>query len=1134
MEREMIREMNREVIREMNRQMQELNADMIREMNRGMNRQMQELKADMIREMNREMNREMQGLKADMIREMQRLVRSSSSEWNVNARPSLDQNKKSSEVEFELRFANKLPAKILAKDKIRDESDGFVQIELIDTVNREIKNVDLDIEIVVLDGDFGSDRNENWTEHEFSAKIVQQHKGKVSLLKGKQNIMLRKGVGIIDDLSFYDNSSLRMFKLGARVLQSRSIGKTRIKEAISQAFVVQDHRKRVYHEKRSKKLDLPSLDNEVSPLKKIKKNAKQIEEGFAGMQNANNHASSSHGHKSGFSTADEIVRNLTSQPLSTSTSYPANAQGVQIISNLHPPTNGVSGRNSSQSNEHGIHCSPNYNPLMTESSQINNGQHPHFLTALHASNAFNDVRRNAFSDPLQSRWEAEAFNNSTTGSLCHEFSFIHQESSQINNRPHQHFLVAQQASYAFEADSNPLIILEAETYNSPPTGALPLQHTVPNQGLTRMQNDCNLASSSQYMSAHLQENDPTLTSQLPVMSTHSLNNDFGDQTSLFSNLMSERSLNNDGLLEQNMAVRNFVSRKIFMMYDITSKSTLPTEMVKRMIPFMNGSPFLDLKAWDILGNVNARCSLDHQLKKSEERELRTSLDHQIKKSEVREYHLRPLLDIMSTSSEESGLVPTLQKAVRAEVKRLMVEGMSVSLTERVMKQGKKQARTRAMEQVMGQVMGRVKKREKKRAMERVMEKMTELTEQVRVIKRKMKRKCKVVKVPQGARTSEVKEYRLLFVNKLHNIIYTKDKIRDDDDGSVKIKLIDANSGEIEKVGRLSSIEIEIVVLGGDFGFEGQENWTKKQFKAKIVHQRGDKRLLKGKQNITMRDGVGSIDDLSFSFNSSWIECKKFRLGASVLQRNSNMGQVRIREAISEAFTVRNHRGKMNHLAKIKEGGKFHKALIDNNIRSGSKLKEMYKNDPGKLRMILDAEGCSKWEWEVIVHHGPRFLDDANSNPSRSQEAEANNTATTGGSTGMQIDSNHASSSWYQAQNFQNSASQPADMSIPHSHDAQLIPSNDYGVPEYFQINNNEAEANNTATTGSTGMPDDSIRAPSSQYPAVNFQNSASQHPYMLISQSHANAPSTLSNDSPGLFSSDQFNDFFLPSDDNQQ
>ncbi|KAK1581330.1 hypothetical protein Q3G72_005057 [Acer saccharum] len=90
-------------------------------------------------------------------------------------------------------------------------------------------------------------------------------------------------------------------------------------------------------------------------------------------------------------------------------------------------------------------------------------------------------------------------------------------SSQNNNRPHSLISGIQHDSYALETDSNPLIIPEAEAYNSPATGALPLQYTVPNQG---MRNNCNPTSSSQYMSELRQE--------IVSNSSHSLNNDYGD------------------------------------------------------------------------------------------------------------------------------------------------------------------------------------------------------------------------------------------------------------------------------------------------------------------------------------------------------------------------------------------------------------------------------------------------------------------------------------------------------------------------------------------------------------------------------------------------------------------------------
>ena len=38
-----------------------------------------------------------------------------------------------------------------------------------------------------------------------------------------------------------------------------------------------------------------------------------------------------------------------------------------------------------------------------------------------------------------------------------------------------------------------------------------------------------------------------------------------------------------------------------------------------------------------------------------------------------------------------------------------------------------------------------------------------------------------------------------------------------------------------------------------------------------------------------------------------------------------------------------------HLKKIKENGKFHKALIKNNIHTDSDLKQMYKKDRDKLK-----------------------------------------------------------------------------------------------------------------------------------------------------------------------------------------
>ncbi|KAK3198192.1 hypothetical protein Dsin_021607 [Dipteronia sinensis] len=286
----------------------------------------------------------------------------------------------------------------------------------------------------------------------------------------------------------------------------------------------------------------------------------------------------------------------------------------------------------------------------------------------------------------------------------------------------------------------------------------------------------------------------------------------------------------------------------------------------------------------------------------------------------------------------------------------------------------------------------------RRAVKREMQRGTEGGTE-RVVERVMKRLIPTLSTPADSnvnprtsldhqiKKSEQVEFQLQFANKLPDTIYTKDKIRDASDESVQIKLIDTISRKTINVGLYSSLEIEIVVLDGDFGYEGNENWTEQEFNAKIVCQReGKGQLVKGKLKLMLTDGVGTIQDLSFSDNSSWIKCKKFRLGARVLQRTSYMGQVRIKGAITEAFTVKDHRSKMNkkhdlpslddevwHLKKITRQGKFHTRLIDNNIHRIRDFKQMYKTNPDQLKLIL--KDCTESDWEMIVNNASCVVDD---------------------------------------------------------------------------------------------------------------------------------------------------------------
>lgn len=161
-------------------------------------------------------------------------------------------------------------------------------------------------------------------------------------------------------------------------------------------------------------------------------------------------------------------------------------------------------------------------------------------------------------------------------------------------------------------------------------------------------------------------------------------------------------------------------------------------------------------------------------------------------------------------------------------------------------------------------------------------------------------------VPQAG-SSGGRGLQLHFVNKLPTTIFTGSRIESEDATFVQIILTDASSQTIVNSGPLSSIKIEIVALNGEFGSDDQEDWTEKEFNDSVVREREGKRpLVTGELILTLREGVGYVGNIVFTDNSSWIRSRRFRLGARVVQKVS--GEVRIREARSQPFVVKDHRG----------------------------------------------------------------------------------------------------------------------------------------------------------------------------------------------------------------------------------
>lgn len=156
---------------------------------------------------------------------------------------------------------------------------------------------------------------------------------------------------------------------------------------------------------------------------------------------------------------------------------------------------------------------------------------------------------------------------------------------------------------------------------------------------------------------------------------------------------------------------------------------------------------------------------------------------------------------------------------------------------------------------------------------------------------------------EAPRTSTLE---LIFPKALTVPIFTGGKIVDEESNQLRVMLIDTRGNQTVPVLFPSPFKVDIVVLDGDFPSDGK-NWSNEEFDRYIVKERTGKRPLLGSElAVTVRDGVGLIENIEFTDNSSWIRSRKFRIGAKVA--GGSCQGVRIREAMTEAFVVKDHRG----------------------------------------------------------------------------------------------------------------------------------------------------------------------------------------------------------------------------------
>jgi hypothetical protein len=233
--------------------------------------------------------------------------------------------------------------------------------------------------------------------------------------------------------------------------------------------------------------------------------------------------------------------------------------------------------------------------------------------------------------------------------------------------------------------------------------------------------------------------------------------------------------------------------------------------------------------------------------------------------------------------------------------------------------------------------------------------------------------------PKQIEGPDGRNLQLQFRTRLSLPLFTGGKVEGEQGAAIHVVLLDANTGHAITAGPESSVKLDVLVLEGDFNKEEDAGWTEEDFESHIVKEREGKRpLLTGDLQVILKEGVGTIGELIFTDNSSWIRSRKFRLGLRVSPGFCE--GIRIMEAKTEAFTVKDHRGELYkkhyppalkdevwRLEKIGKDGSFHKRLNSSGIYTVEHFLQFLVRDQQKLRSILGSNMSNRM-WESLVEH----------------------------------------------------------------------------------------------------------------------------------------------------------------------
>ncbi|KAL3740309.1 hypothetical protein ACJRO7_021565 [Eucalyptus globulus] len=176
---------------------------------------------------------------------------------------------------LQLQFRTKLSVSIFTGKKLEGKGGTCISVALIDANTGDVitsgPESSIKLDVVVLEGDFNKEDEDNWAQEDFEKYMVKEREGKGPLLTGNLLVTLKGGVGELGELMITDNSSRtrsKRFRIGLKVASGYGEN-TRIREGKTNAFRIKEHRGEL-----SKKHHPPASDDAVWRLETIAKDGK--------------------------------------------------------------------------------------------------------------------------------------------------------------------------------------------------------------------------------------------------------------------------------------------------------------------------------------------------------------------------------------------------------------------------------------------------------------------------------------------------------------------------------------------------------------------------------------------------------------------------------------------------------------------------------------------------------------------------------------------------------------------------------------------------------------------------------------------------------------------------------------------